>query len=128
MAGKAEAYAAIVETLVRGDAEALVAASHPDLEAETLRSAIQGAWRGHDGARAFVHDTAETFDVFEPRYDEVSELPDGRLLAIGTIHVRTSGGGVEMDVPTAAVIEFRDGLMYRYKDYSDAGAARAAVG
>jgi hypothetical protein len=52
----------------------------------------------------------------------------GHVLAIGSIHVRSGASGVELDVPSAVVVEFRDGLMYRYKDYGDADLARAAIG
>ena len=76
---------------------------------------------------AYVKDTSESFELFDPSYSEIRELPGDRVLAIGTIRIRSSAGGVELDVPTAAVVEFRDGLMYRYKDYGDADAARAAV-
>jgi len=75
-----------------------------------------------------VRDNQESFEIFEPRYDEVEEMPDGRVIAIGRLHIRGRGSGAETEVPIAAVVEFRDGLMYRYRDYGDADAARAAVG
>ncbi len=50
------------------------------------------------------------------------------MIAVGKIRIRGRGSGVETESPTAVVVEFRDGLMYRFKDYGDADAARAAVG
>ena len=129
MAGEnAEAVRLLADALRRGDADTLAAHTHPDAEAETLRSAVQGTFHGPEGAREFVRDNQESFEIFEPRYDEVEEMPDGRVIAIGRLHIRGRGSGAETEVPIAAVVEFRDGLMYRYRDYGDADAARAAVG
>jgi len=122
------AFRAIVDAVARKDEDALVARSHPEVRGETRRSAVQGLWEGHEGIRAYMRDNADTWERFEPSFADVEALPDGRVLAIGTIHVRSAASGVELDVPSAIVAEFRDGLMYRYKDYGDADAARAAVG
>jgi len=127
-ADKVEAFRAMADALARGDVEAVIAATHPAAEAETLRSAVQGTYRGHEGTREFIRDNEENFELFEPIYPDVEELPDGRVLAVGTIRIRGRGSGVETESPTAVVVEFRDGLMYRFKDYGDGDAARAAVG
>ena len=50
------------------------------------------------------------------------------MLGIGTIRVRGQGSGVETDIPTAAIAEFRDGLLWRYKDYGDHQLALEAAG
>jgi hypothetical protein len=50
------------------------------------------------------------------------------LLAIGSIRVRGRGSGVETDVPTAAIMEFKDGLAWRYKDYGESRLALRAAG
>jgi ketosteroid isomerase-like protein len=124
----AEAFRKLAGAMRVGDGDALVAGTHPDAEAVTLRSAVQGAFRGHEGVREFVRDNRENFEVFEPRYEEIEEAPDGRVLATGTLHLRGRGSGIETEFPIAAVVEFRDGLMYRYRDYGDADSARAALG
>ncbi|HYU59237.1 MAG TPA: nuclear transport factor 2 family protein [Solirubrobacterales bacterium] len=124
----AETFRALAEAIARGDLDAVLERLHPEAEFETLRSAVQGTYRGHDGAREFLRDNEESFEVFIFKYQEIEELADGRVVAIGSIRIRGRGGGVELDVPTAAVAEFRDGLLFRYKDHGDADAARAAVG
>jgi ketosteroid isomerase-like protein len=129
MAGEnAAAFRAFADAVVRGDAETVVALVHPESEADSLRSSVEGPWLGRDGARAFMRSNEENFDFFRPDFSEIKELPDGRVLAVGTIHARPKGGGVELDIDAAVVCELRDGLIYRYKDYGDAEAARAAVG
>ena len=55
-----------------------------------------------------MDDTDATFDLFEPHYTDVRDLGHC-VLAIGSIKVRGRGGGVETDIPTAAVAESRNG-------------------
>ena len=50
------------------------------------------------------------------------------MLAIGSIKVRGRGGGVEADIPTAAVAEYGDELLWRFRDYGDAALALEAAG
>ena len=47
---------------------------------------------------------------------------------IGSIRMRGRESSVETDVPTAAVVEFRDGLLWRYKGYGQARLALEAAG
>jgi ketosteroid isomerase-like protein len=117
-----------VEAINAGDAEAAVAVTHPDAVLEPLRSATEGAFVGHDGARRFIADTNETFDLFRLELSEVRDLGDDRVLFIGTITVRGRGSGVEAPIPAAAIAEFRDGLLWRYHDFGDARRALAAAG
>jgi ketosteroid isomerase-like protein len=78
--------------------------------------------------RRFLADTAEAFELFKATYADIRDLGDGRLLAIGTIRMRGRVSGVESDVPSAAIAEFRDGRMLRYKDYGDARLALREAG
>jgi ketosteroid isomerase-like protein len=85
-----------------------------------------GAFLGHDGMRRFVADTEEMFELFQISYTDVRDLGE-RVLAIGSIRMRARGSGVELEVPTAAIAEYRDGLLWRFKDYGDAAAALKAA-
>jgi ketosteroid isomerase-like protein len=115
------------EAVRRGDVEALVRITHPDAVMEPLRTATEGTYVGHTGVRRFLADTAETFDVFRPAYTDIRDLGD-RVLAIGSITVRGRGSRLETEIPTAAIAEYRDGLLWRYKDHGDAQAALEAAG
>jgi hypothetical protein len=42
--------------------------------------------------------------------------------------VRGRRSGVETDIPIAVVAEYRDGLLWRYKDFGEARLALDAVG
>jgi ketosteroid isomerase-like protein len=122
-----EAFQRAADAVCRGDAAAVAEMSHPDGVFEPLRAATEGAFVGPAGMRRFLADTMETFDRFQVHYTEVRDLGD-RVLAIGLLHVRGSGSGVETDIPTAVVAEYRDGLMWRYKDYGETRLALEAVG
>jgi ketosteroid isomerase-like protein len=99
-----------------------------DVEFFALRSATEGTFHGHEGVRAFFADNRESFDVFQPHYDDLRDLGDGRVLAIGSIRIRGRSSGVETDVPSAFVATVRDGLIVQFKDYGDRQAALEAAG
>jgi ketosteroid isomerase-like protein len=124
----ADSFREMAAAISRGDVDALLERIHPEAEVETLRSAVQGPYRGYEGAREFMRDNEESFDLFEFNHSEIEELPDERVIAIGTLRIRGRGSGIETAVPTAAVMQYRDGLLFRFKDYGDADAARAALG
>jgi ketosteroid isomerase-like protein len=111
----------------RGDAEEFLREVHPDGVFEPLRAATEGAYVGHDGIRRFWADTEETFELFQVDYTDIRDLGD-RVLAIGTIRVRGRGSGVETRIPTAAIAEYRDGLLWRYKDYGESRLALEVAG
>jgi ketosteroid isomerase-like protein len=100
---------------------------HPEVVFEPLRSLTEGAFLGHEGMRRFIADTHEMFEVFQASYPDIRDLGD-RVLAIGSIRMRGKVSGVETDVPTAVIAEFRDGLLLRFKDYGDARSALRAAG
>ena len=119
-----QAFLRGVDAINRLDVEAALALVDDESVFEPLRAQTEGAFIGVEGMRRFLADTAETFDLFKASYTDVRDLGDERLVAIGTIRMRGRGSGAEADVQTAALVEFRDGVMRSYKDY---GAARLAL-
>jgi ketosteroid isomerase-like protein len=116
------------EATIRGDEAALLELVDEQFELEPRRAATEGTFHGHDGVRAFLNDTREAFERFELAYDDVRDLGDGRVLALGSVHIRGRGSGVETEVPSAVIVSFRDGRMTRFKDYGEHQAALAAAG
>src|SRR5437660_12109675 len=92
-----EAFLEINHALRRGDVEAVLRWVDEEGVLLAARSAVEGAYHGHDGVRRFMADNAENFEKLEPHYPDVRDLGD-RVLAIGTIHVRGRGSGVETDI------------------------------
>jgi ketosteroid isomerase-like protein len=122
-----EAFRRGAAALEDNDMSAIAEFVHPDLVFEPQRAATEGAYTGLEGIRRFAADTHETFGVFKPQLSDVRDLGDD-VLAIGTITVRGSGSGLETEIPAAIVATYRDGLLWRYKDYGEAEAALRAAG
>ena len=128
MAGEnLELFWRTVEAFNSGDVEGAVRACRADVEFLPQRAAVQGALRGHEGIREFFADNAENLDLFVTDYTDVRDL-GGRILAIGTIRIRGKGSGIETDIPSALVPDFREGKLVRLKDYRDKSAALDVVG
>ncbi|HEY7151696.1 MAG TPA: nuclear transport factor 2 family protein [Solirubrobacterales bacterium] len=123
-----ELFLRATELYTSGDVEGTLELVDPDVVWEPLRAAMQGAYHGHAGMRRFFADTAESFDSFRPEYAEVRDLGDGRVLALGRLHVRGKGSGIETDVPIAGIATFRDGRITRWKDHGDPQRALQAAG
>jgi ketosteroid isomerase-like protein len=123
-----EAFLRGVDAINRVDVPAVLEVVYEETVFEPLRSATEGAFVGPEGMRRFLADTAETFELFKATYTDIRDLGEGRLLAIGTIRMRGRGSGVESDVHSAAIVEFRNGLLARYRDYGDARIALQMAG
>ena len=117
------------DALERGafDDELIEEIVDPDVIFEPLRAPVSGTYRGHEGLRQFIADTAESFDVFRFDRADIRDLGD-RVLAIGTLRIRARQGGVEMDVPTAGIATYRAGRLIHWKDFGDKGKALEAAG
>ena len=122
-----EAFRRGAEATNRGDIDAVLESIHPEVVLEPLRAATEGAFVGHAGIRKFMADTAATFELFRVDYTDVRDLGNS-VLAIGSIRVQGRGSGVETDIPTAVIAEYRDGLLWRFKDYREARLALEAAG
>jgi ketosteroid isomerase-like protein len=116
-----------IDRVNRGDADWMVEHAAPDVEWEPARAGTEGAFHGHEGLRAFVKDTEESFEVFQGSVSEVRGLGD-RVLGFGVLRIKGRGSGIEIDVPVAAILTFRDGLLVRFKDYGDPQRALEAAG
>ena len=125
---RVELFQRAIKALIEDDLDTALALSDPEGSFEPLRSATEGAFRGHAGMRAFYEDTRASFEVFEPEYDDVRVLDDGRVLAFGRIRLRGRGSGAEVVVPSACLVTYRDGLISHMKDYGDRDAALEAAG
>jgi limonene-1,2-epoxide hydrolase len=110
----------------RGDTTVRADTFHPDVEFVPLRSATEGVYRGRGGIERFVADTLQVFDKFELHYEHV-DLGE-RVLAWGNIHVPARGSGVETDIETGGIFEFKDGRIVRWEDFGSKEKALEAAG
>ena len=115
------------EAIGRGDVEAVLDVASDDVIWIAARSAVEGAYQGHEGMRQFLLDNAESFELFEPHFEEVRDLGD-RVLGIGTFRIRARGSGVETDFPVAGIATYREGKLVKWEDFRERRLALEAVG
>ena len=123
-----ELFHRVNAAISRGDVEWAVRHSTEDVVIVAARSAVEGPFVGHEGVRKFFADNATNFEVFQGRYDDVRDLGEDRVLAIGTIHIRGRGAGVETDIPVAGIATFREVKLSRWEDFRERRAALQAAG
>ncbi|HME02316.1 MAG TPA: nuclear transport factor 2 family protein [Solirubrobacteraceae bacterium] len=99
---------------------------HPEVAFLPRRSATEGTYHGTAGIESFIVDTREVFEKFEMHCDFL-DLGE-RVLAWGVIHVRARASGIETDIATGGVYDFRDGKIVRWEDFGDKNKALKAVG
>jgi ketosteroid isomerase-like protein len=110
----------------RGDVEGVVSLCSEAIVFFAARSAIQGAYVGHEGMREFFADTAENFQRFQLSTTELLDLGD-QVLVIGTVHVQ-GRSGVPTDVASSEIVTLEEGRITRWQDYGDRRDALKAVG
>jgi ketosteroid isomerase-like protein len=113
----------------RGDEDAIVRESHPDLVAIPFGAAMEGkSYSGHEGILEWWHnDILATWEVFEVHPEHFQEVGD-KLLVTGRWKARGIESGVDLDIPAAWVIEVREGQIAYWQTYTDLGQARRDVG
>ena len=127
MTDRVELARATFAAFNRRDVEAYLQAFAPDAEWWPLRSSTEGPYRGHDGIRAWVDDTAETFEHFQVELEDVRE-GDDVAIAFGRLSAKGRGSGVPVDVAIARVFRFVGDKEVWAKSYSDREEALAQAG
>ena len=110
------------------DIEAILAYCDPNIEFHSGIGAIHGVYHGHDGVHRWHCDNQEVWGEeigVEP--EAVFDLGEHTL----TFYVARGRGqrsGVEVAMPQAAVVRWRDGLITYIKSYRDRGDALRDLG
>jgi ketosteroid isomerase-like protein len=111
-----------------GGYDFFVRCTAPDIELLSRFGRLTGEpYRGHEGVRDWVADIQQTFERFDLWLDEVRDLGDA-VLAIGGIHMRSRGSGIDMEEPLGWVFEFREARVARMRFYAPPADALEAVG
>jgi ketosteroid isomerase-like protein len=101
----------------------------PAVELESPLSSVSGEpYRGHSGIEQWVRDVDEQFAEWQIDLDDVRGVGN-TVIAVGSVHGRGRGSGIEFDQPSAIVAAFgSDHRITRARIYADVDAAREAVG
>ena len=110
----------MLDAIGRRDIDKLIALSHPDAEWHSLFAGLErgGVYHGHGGARQYMADLDEAWEVGFARVDDALGVGETAVL-VGEIHYRGRGSGVENSTPVVWVIECRDGKIARFRAYRD---------
>ena len=115
------------EAFNRGDVEAWLEHYDTQVVFEPLVTAMEGAYVGHDGIRAFITTIGDLYERFQVHFQDVRDLGE-RVLALGTASAIGKSSGIEQETPLAIVASFQDGRITHFKDYGDKDQALEAVG
>ena len=124
MTDRVELARATFAAFNRRDVEAYLQAFAPDAEWWPLRSSTEGPYRGRDGIRAWVNDTAQTFDRFQVELEDVRECDDAALV-FGRLTVKGRESGAIVETSIAWVFRFVEDKVIWAKSYSDRDEALA---
>jgi ketosteroid isomerase-like protein len=84
-------------------------------------------YRGQEGVRQWVEDMREVFDEWQLRLDDLEEFSPGRVIGVGTVHLRGRGSGVSVDQPCAWLFDHVDGVLTRFEPFLNRVAEARAI-
>jgi ketosteroid isomerase-like protein len=85
---------------------------HPEVEWSTPHPGANV--RGRDELLAFLRSFISAWSEYTNELEEIRTLPDGRLLVLFHEHGRGRTSGAETDLSPGAIVEIREGMIYRY--------------
>lgn len=102
------------EHLQADDIEGFLEFVDPDAEWHSLVLEIEGAFRGHDGVRAWWQGLLDAFPDWKPTLVDIQDL-GGVLVILGRGTGIGAGSGVGIDDEFWQVTQMRDGKITRYR-------------
>jgi ketosteroid isomerase-like protein len=125
-----EAVRRSLEAWNRGDVDAWLQPSHPDIEwISEVAQRVEGSetvYRGQAELRRYWEDWHSLWEV-KIHICELRERDD-IVVALGRIQTRGEASGIDLDRPIAYVFEFDKGAARRVRSYFDQQQALEAAG
>jgi ketosteroid isomerase-like protein len=118
----------VLDALGKRDPSLLIALSDPEVEWHSFFALGEGgAYRGHDGARRYMSDLDDAWEVVRAEVDDALAVGDVAVL-VGRIHYLGKGSGVESASPAGWMLKFRDGKVLCFRAFREPEQALEAVG
>jgi len=100
--------------------------AHPDV---VVHSAMTNAsYHGYDGLRRWIAEIDEQFETWALAMDQFRDASNGRLLALGAVHVRGRTSRVEFDQPMGVLLTFAGERLIELRTIPDHAQALEAAG
>jgi ketosteroid isomerase-like protein len=119
------------DAVTRGDREAVATLIHPEVEWHTMAGPLLGvdAVRGRDETLSFIFDVIpEGVEDFRTTTERFTELADDQLLVCGHYTGRGTTSGAEIEVTSAALYRFDEGMIVSFRDFPSEALALEAAG
>jgi ketosteroid isomerase-like protein len=127
--GTIELARQLIAALNRRDLSMLTSRADPDVEWHSFFAQLGegGVYRGHDGARRWLRDLDDAWEIVRAEVDDEIAVGDVAVLT-GRIHYRGKGSGIETETPAGWMLKFRDGKVTLFRAFRDPEQALEAVG
>jgi ketosteroid isomerase-like protein len=118
----------LYEARNRADLDAVLAECDPDVEWQPHLATLGGRpIRGHDEVSAYMASLREDWEVFRHEPKQFFDAGD-KVVAFLDTFARGRGSGVDVEVPVAHVLTFKEGKCTGYVSYHDRAEALRAAG
>src|ERR1700680_2886642 len=119
----------VAEALNARDFDALITYCDPSIELHSVFAAVGGAvYHGHNGLRECFRDMEDTWgDGIRVEPEALFDLGE-HTLALSVMHGRGQHSGVQVAMPLASVLRWRDGLIVYWKSYAHRENALSDLG
>ena len=117
-----------IRALNERDVDAYLALCAPDWSLDSVVSQIEGTLTGEEGVRRFFAMMDDTASEFHIEVDEMEELGDGRVLAVGRAVAVSLTQEVPVEIEIANVYDVADGTLRRVRAFTDRAEAEQAIG
>jgi len=126
---KVQRALAVMETLGRRDAEALIALADPEVEWHSFFAVGQegGVYRGHEGTRQYLSDLRDAWETVRAEIDDALAVGDVAVL-VGHIHYRGQQSRIETETAAGWNLKFRGEKLLRFRAFREPERALEAVG
>jgi len=119
----------IYEARNRGDVEAVLAECDPEVTWHPHLATLGGnPIRGHDEVRAYMASLQEDWIGFRHEPEDFIDAGDDTVVALLHTYARGRGSGVDVEVPVAHVLTFKQGKGTGYVSYHDRAEALRVAG
>lgn len=118
----------LVEAFNTRDFEAFAALLAPDAELYPLRAQLERkTYRGPAGVRELFADFDEDWEYVQIAADEIRDAGD-QVVILCHLRARGRSSAVDLDVPMAFVLKFRDNLVVYSRSFSEQSDAFREAG